>query len=349
MVNQYTTASMTPTPIPAGHKTAALSLKKRALRLLPSAILAPSAHNTQPWKFRVNGDKLDIFVDWDRHLHISDPDHRQLYISIGCAITNAEVAARHWDLAPRVTYFPDGEGKSQPVARITVREGYTSPSAKAASNQLFAAIAERRTDRSFYDGQPLTAAEKARVPAAKEGNVMLVEDRGAITRIAELTEQGTEHTLSRKDFKNELSHWVRNNWTRQPDGMPGYAMGMPAPVSLVSRLMVRLAPIHKQEGPKTRQQMESASAVAVITSAEDTPPSWMEAGRALEQLWLEATAADLAAMPQVASIESGEDVRRQLQEVIGTSSLPQSIIRIGHSQAGHLRNTPRRALEDCVK
>lgn len=336
-------------PAPVGQKTAAASLTKRIFRVIPSAILAPSAHNTQPWKFRVAGDHLDIFVDWDRHLHVSDPDHRQLYVSLGCAIANALVAGRNWDLSGTVAYFPHGEGKGLPTARLTFRDSYQSQAEQKRTHALFAAIADRRTDRSLYDSQPLTPAEKTELPAAADPHVMLVEDRAVITRIAELTEQGTEHTLSRKDFKVELSHWVRNNWTRQSDGMPGYAMGMPAPVSLLSRLMVRLAPIHKQEAPKTRQQLESASAVAVITSAEDTPAHWMEAGRVLERLWLETAAAGLAVMPQVAAIEAGEDIRRQLQEVIGTSQLPQSILRIGHSTAGALRATPRRSVEDCVK
>lgn len=336
-------------PNSAGQQKGGKTLTKRVLRLIPSAILAPSAHNTQPWKFRVNGNSLDFFVDWDRHLHVSDPDHRQLYVSIGCAIANAEVAARHWDVSAAVTYVPDGKGKDQPVARLTVREGYSNPADKVRSNKLFAAIAERRTDRSRYDAQPLTDAEKAHLPTAKDGNVVLIEDRATIARIAQLTGQGTEHTLARKDFKTELSHWVRNNWTRQPDGIPGYAMGMPAPVSFLSRLMVRFAPIHKQEAPRTRQQVESASAIAVITSAEDTPAEWLQAGRLLEQLWLEATAAGLAVMPQVAAIEAGEDVRRQLQQAINTTALPQSVIRIGHSQAGTVRATPRRSLEDCVK
>ncbi|PIT98209.1 MAG: hypothetical protein COT71_01935 [Candidatus Andersenbacteria bacterium CG10_big_fil_rev_8_21_14_0_10_54_11] len=311
--------------------------------------MAPSAHNTQPWKFRVNGDKLDIFVDWDRHLHISDPDHRQLYVSLGCAVTNAAIAARHWDMAARITYFPQGEGEDQPVARVILRDGYTDPNTKTVANELFAAIAERRTDRSLYDAHPLTAAEKAQLPAAQHPQVIFIEDRDIINHIARLSELGTEHTLSRKDFKQELSHWVRNNWTRQPDGMPGYAMGMPAPVSLLSRLMVRMAPIHKQEAPKTRLQIESASALAVITSTGDTPAQWLEAGRVLEQLWLEAAVAGLAVMPQVAAIEAGEDVRRQLQRAINSDQLPQSIIRIGRSSAGALRSTPRRTLEDCIK
>lgn len=47
-------------------------------QVLPSAILAPSAHNTQPWKFRTLTNSLEIFVEWDRHLKVSDLDLRQL-------------------------------------------------------------------------------------------------------------------------------------------------------------------------------------------------------------------------------------------------------------------------------
>lgn len=314
--------------------------------LIPSAILAASAHNTQPWKFKVGDNYVDIFVDWNRHLSVSDPSLRELYISLGCATANILVAARYWNYQPALSYFPDGEAKNKPAARITL-----TPAGSASGNgtaDLFAAVGNRRTDRTIYDKQQLTREEKEAMPTASHQSVILVEGKNAIQKIAALTEQATLRTLSRQDFKEELSHWVRNNWTTQHDGMPGYAMGIPAPLSLLSPVMVRLAPIHKQEGPKTREQMNSASAVAVMVSATDTSADWIKAGQNLEQVWLEATNAGLAAAPLVAAIEAGNDTRQELRRIINTELYPQSILRIGH--AGHqlLRSSPRRTVAECL-
>ena len=316
-------------------------------RLIPSAILAASAHNTQPWKFKVGDDYVDIFVDWNRHLSVSDPSLRELYISIGCATANMLVAARYWDYQPALSYFPDGEAKDKPAARITLTPAGNASGSDIAT--LFAAAGNRRTDRTIYDGKQLIRQEKEAMPTASSHSVILVEDKNAIQEIAALTEQSTLRTLSRKDFKEELSHWVRNNWTYQHDGMPGYAMGIPAPLSLLSPVMVRLAPIHKQEGPKTREQMNSSSAVAVMVSATDTPTDWIKAGQNLEQVWLEATAAGLAAAPLVAAIEAGHDTRQELQRILNTKLYPQSILRIGHAvHQKPLRATPRRTVAECL-
>ena len=230
--------------------------------------------------------------------------------------------------------------------RLTFTQQPARPSARqeGATDALFAAIEQRRTDRSIYDGQPLSAAERAAITGAHK-EVLLVEDREQINVIAELTEQGTADTLSRRDFKEELSHWVRNNWTKQADGMPGYAMGIPAPLSLVSGFMVRFAPIHKQEAPKTKEQMRSASAVAIITTEHDTPADWVRAGQLLEVLWLNATTAHLAAAPLVAAVEAGESIRTALQQILATNLKPQSILRLGHT---YLKASPRRSVEDCL-
>ena len=59
------------------------------------AIQAPSAHNTQPWRFRRHGELLELWLDRDRHLDVVDPLRRQALMSCGCALYNARVAIRN--------------------------------------------------------------------------------------------------------------------------------------------------------------------------------------------------------------------------------------------------------------
>lgn len=313
--------------------------------VLPPVILAPSAHNTQPWSFRVSNNSLAIFVDWRRHLEVSDPIRRELYISLGCAIFNAKVAAAHNGFNTRLAYSPSGEDKTQPAAKLDL----TSGNADVHLASLFPAIAKRRTDRTIYDGRPFTEDERESLHTARNPNVILLENRQAISKLAEISAGATYSTLARPDFKRELSRWVRNSFTRRPDGMPGYAMGMPAAASLLAPVMVRIAPIHKQEAPRVQKQTESSSAVAIITAPGDTPENWLEAGQALEQIWLEATMANLAAAPLAAAIEAGEDFRRRVQETVGTNQLPQAILRLGRSAGHDLKATPRRSVADCLQ
>ena len=75
--------------------------------LLRYAILAPSSHNTQPWKFSIGEDEIRIFVDKTRWLKVADSDQRELHVSIGCALENLLIAAEHFGYALQVTYFPE--------------------------------------------------------------------------------------------------------------------------------------------------------------------------------------------------------------------------------------------------
>ena len=55
--------------------TAALGLgPEQITRVLTSASLAPSVHNTQPWQFRVLPDRIELHPDPCRQLAATDPE-----------------------------------------------------------------------------------------------------------------------------------------------------------------------------------------------------------------------------------------------------------------------------------
>jgi nitroreductase len=303
-------------------------------------VLAPSAHNTQPWSFAVKDNQIDVLVDVKRHLAVSDPTQRQAYVSLGCAIMNGRVAAAHNNWLVEVVYLP-AEG-------VAARMMFTDATADKHFAKLYPAIAARRTDRSLFTEKLLTDTETAALRGLASDLAIAVDDPNIRMAVAKLVEAGTLDTLQKKDFKQELSHWVRHSWTKQSDGMPGYAMGMPALVSLLAPLMVKVAPIHQQEGPKTKQQALSAPLIIAISTQADTRMDWLKSGELLQQLWLEATAAGLAASPLTAPIEASQDIRNQLRGVLHTNRYPQTVIRIGHSNQQNLKATPRRTVADCL-
>src|SRR5262245_12870705 len=61
--------------------------------LLNYAVLAPSAHNTQPWLFRLHGDEVDVIVRM-RALPVVDPHDRELVLSCGATIGMLRIALR---------------------------------------------------------------------------------------------------------------------------------------------------------------------------------------------------------------------------------------------------------------
>ena len=89
--------------------------------ILESAGLAPSVHNTQPWRFVVDGDTIDVRADPERQLGYLDPAGRQLHVSCGAAIEFGYLAARACGRACEVSLLPD-PGDRELLARLTLAE-----------------------------------------------------------------------------------------------------------------------------------------------------------------------------------------------------------------------------------
>lgn len=116
--------------------------------LLRYAILAPSSFNTQPWKFSIGEDEIQVFTDKTRWLKVSDPDQRELYISIGCALENLLVAAEHFGYGHQVVYLPDPDKEELAATIKFIPQGQPSPFRGTA---LFNAIPVRRTNHKIYE------------------------------------------------------------------------------------------------------------------------------------------------------------------------------------------------------
>src|SRR4051812_46211033 len=85
-----------------------------------AALRAPSILNTQPWRWRVTGDALELSADPDRQLPVIDPDHRLSTISCGTALHHARVALRAEGYAAEVDRLL-GPARPNLLARIVIR------------------------------------------------------------------------------------------------------------------------------------------------------------------------------------------------------------------------------------
>src|SRR6185295_17648561 len=63
------------------------------LRLVHAAILSANPHNTQPWRFRVRAESIELFADPARNIGAIDPFRREMHMGLGCALENLLQAA----------------------------------------------------------------------------------------------------------------------------------------------------------------------------------------------------------------------------------------------------------------
>jgi hypothetical protein len=115
------------------------------LKIVRSAVKAPSGHNTQPWLFTKEDDGLCIIPDFSRALPVADPEHRELYISLGCASESAMIAARFYGY--------------NAVLNIDLLENQGTIKIILSKNdhselpELFSFINSRQTTRNRYNGR----------------------------------------------------------------------------------------------------------------------------------------------------------------------------------------------------
>ncbi|HVH13914.1 MAG TPA: nitroreductase family protein, partial [Longimicrobium sp.] len=81
--------------------------REQLRHLVGYAVLAPSAHNAQPWRFRVTEHWIELHADRSRALSVSDPDGRELAIGCGAALFFLRLAVRRFGHMDRVQLLPD--------------------------------------------------------------------------------------------------------------------------------------------------------------------------------------------------------------------------------------------------
>ncbi|HEU4697840.1 MAG TPA: nitroreductase family protein [Gemmatimonadales bacterium] len=323
---------------------AAGSTGERLRALVRHAVLAPSSHNTQPWRFRVTGDSLELRADPARRLPHVDPHDRELVISCGAALEHLCVAARYFGATPVVELCPSADEPGL-LARLRLGDAHASA---PEDDALFAGMAHRHTWRRPFEPRPLPSALLARLAAAAEaagGHLEFVEAPGQRAALAELIMEGDRRQMAHPGFRHELAEWLRPSDRAAPDGIPGEALAIGALTARLAPLVVRTFDLGHGQAAKDRDLTLDSPTLAVLATPEDTRRDWLRAGRALARVLLLACDAGVRASFLNQPIEVAT-LRPRLAALLGTPRAPQLLLRLGFAPEG--RPTPRRPVEDVL-
>jgi hypothetical protein len=119
--------------------------------LLHDAVVAPSGHNTPPWRFRVTRDGVELCADRTRALPLVDPADRELTMRCGAARCQLRLAIRHGGLTDVVALCPHAR-HAHLVARVTFGAARSSTAEEA---RLFHALRQRRSNRAAFEARPV--------------------------------------------------------------------------------------------------------------------------------------------------------------------------------------------------
>lgn len=293
------------------------------------AVLAPSGHNTQPWRFRLHDGALDLLADRSRRLPVVDPDDRALVISCGAALGLLRVALRHFGETPEVSALPD-PAEPDLLARVTL--GAPAP-ATPRDHRHFAAIPHRHTARGAHAAAPLPEglAASLHAIAVEEGvELALIEAPDARERIAALVEEGDRAQFADPAFRAELADWVRMRGLGAREGMSAVNFGAPDLFSPFASLAIRFLDMGAAQGAKDHALAAAAPALMLLWTERDDPAAWLATGQALGLLLLEATAAEVRAAFLNQPIEVAA-LRPALREAASLPGWPQLLLRLGRA------------------
>ena len=298
-------------------------LRRAALR----AIKAPSIHNTQPWRFVVRNERLDICIDPARRLEVLDPRGRQLLMSCGCALLNARVAIEAAGYEPDVTRFST-PGRRNVLARLRV--GDARPRGHSAA--LDAAIDRRHTNRRQYMGEPVSDAEATRLMriARSEGAELVpITTPGDRALLTELLVRADRLETEDPAYLKELLDWTTSDPLRV-DGVQAASIPYVGPgAAYVLGAAVRQFDLRAMGWlPATARLADEC--VFVLCTETDEPEAWLRAGEALELIWLELTVAGLWASP-IGQVIEVAGTNERLREGLALSGHPQLILRVGRA------------------
>lgn len=312
------------------------TLAEKLKFLVTYAVLAPSIHNTQPWKFTVRTDEIRVLADLTRHLKVSDPDARELYVSVGCAIENLLVAAAYFGLSAKVTYFPDAKDESW-VATISFAEN--GGTASLAEQELFHSISLRHTNRQTYANKPLNGNDLQRLRSAiREAGVafQVTDDNAVKEQIDALVVSADISQFADPAYRDELNHWVSQ-------GEFGYRW-------LIARIgqlaTTYLASHHKPVKPDADVVL-NAPLIALISTITNDRLAQIKAGQVFERIALHATALNLGIQP-LSQILQVSELKPELGKLFsGSAAFPQMAFRLGYTDIATWESS-RKQLDDVI-
>ena len=305
------------------------NLPEKANQLIKYAVLAANNHNSQPWKFSLNNDLLSIIPDFSRGLSVVDPNHRELWISLGCALENLLISAQTFGLQ---TSFIIPQTSNENI-QISLKND-----SSLIKHPLFSAIRIRQSNRAIYNAEKVGKDKLAELEMGV-GEIgiknQLILDSEPIRILTDLTEAGDLAQFADQNFINELASWLRfnqNEATGTRDGLYSICSGNPNVSRWLGRISISSSRANAS-AEENRKKMESSSGFMLISSEEENIPAWINSGRLYQRLALQMTQSGIqsALMNQALEIPH---LRTRLAETLPTPNpYPQLLLRFGYAES----------------
>lgn len=271
-------------------------------KLVEAASMASSADNMQPWKFRKQDNTIEVYLASKRKLP-TDVNNMFSWIGIGAAIQNIVVSATSYNLEAKVEYTGEKIAEN-PVAIVCFTFGKNRSS-------LVNSISLRQTNRNPFDFAPLRQELVEQLTESiKElkASVFWTTKKQDFDSMVKMDASSSYIRLAHKPLYEELFQVLRFSQKELENlgyGLSFESLGVPKSAVFMAKLLrfwainklISRLGFGKLIAKDLATKLAKTGAICLITALERSPAGYMEAGRAMEQLWLEATQKQLSVQP----------------------------------------------------
>jgi hypothetical protein len=310
------------------------------------ACRAPSLHNSQPWRWVVDGDTVSLFADPDRVVRATDSSGREALMACGAVLDHFRVAMAAAGYVANVDRFPNPNNHLHVASIDFTPLQFVTDGHRQRAN----AILLRRTDRlpfaALPDWDSFEAGLRDTVRSDRVRIDVVPDDRRR--QLADASQLTESLRLYDSSYHAELEWWTAA--FEVSEGIPHSSLISAAESDRVD--VGRTFPVthHRERRPEVD---EDHAKVVVLSTYDDTPHSVLRCGELLSAVLLDATMIGLATCT-LTHITEVPASRAIVADLIGHSSqdvTPQVLIRIG--RAPSIEDvpppTPRRPLDDVLE
>ncbi|WP_406689897.1 nitroreductase family protein [Saccharopolyspora sp. ID03-671] len=277
---------------------------------------APSVHNSRPWTLTLH-HRTAVLRENPAPVMDHDPQGRDQRISCGAALMNLVLAVRNLGWTAQVEF-----GATSGLVSAAVTAGEPSgPSPREAG--WAEAIPKRHSHREPFSRRPVPELFREKIldaAADPRGGGRWVGSSAEAAEIARILSRSANAFHADVGYTRELTGWATPEG-RRLQHESGELRGLAA-VGLTARTT------HLPDEHVLARLLREES-VLLIGTRGDRPVDHVRAGQAVERAWLEATSAGLSVSMMTQPLHMRE-VRTGLAERLGTSLIPQALMRFGY-------------------
>lgn len=321
----------------------------RIQNVLYYASLAPSSHNAQMWKVRINPSINAIYITLDdsRTLKVIDKENRESYISIGCYVKALEMAFKAFNYKTITNIQEDSK---------QVLVTFSKENTGDINHDILDSLTKRHSDKQIFSDRMLDKDLVTKLSAVSDNAILLQKSDKSYNDLKPLIKDAVKRQTYDKMAVAELASYMRfsdDESKEKQDGLDAEQLGLRGLKKFFYYLFVNSSTVltetfSKQTVSIINKQIDSAQAFVLLESYGDDFKSKVIQGMELMELWMFLTDNNVEVHPISAPVEYKDSINR-INKILNKHTDTDMILRVGYAEKYLQNHRLRRDLDKYIE